>query len=95
MPAGKLARARFFCFSPTMSHRTPALRGSLLAVCASLALASFAAQAEEKSTPANEALDSLPTTVVTAGRFEESSASQTQGVSVITAQDIAKQARAA
>ena len=90
MPAGKLARARFFCFSPTMSHRTPALRGSLLAVCASLALASFAAQAEEKSTPANEALDSLPTTVVTAGRFEESSASQTQGVSVITAQDIAQ-----
>jgi len=73
-----------------MPLRTPALRGSLFAVCASLTLASFAAQAQEKSTTPEDKLDSLPVTVVTAGRFQEDASTQTQGVSVITAQDIAQ-----
>ena len=47
-----------------MSLRTPALRGSLFAVCASLALQSFAA--ENHSSTA-----SLDPTVVTAGRIQQ------------------------
>ncbi len=50
-----------------MPSRTPALRGSLLAVCASLTLQSFATQAQESANSSN----SLDTTVVTAGRIEQ------------------------
>ncbi len=89
--AGNLAAAQQLVFFPfTMTFPTPALRGSLMAACASLALASFATQAQESAKTPETELDSLPATVVTAGRFQESAASQTQGVSVITAQDIAQ-----
>ena len=89
--AGYLAAAhqRFFFFS-TMSIRTTALRSSLLATCASLAVLSFSAHAQKPQNAPDEAADTLPATVVTAGRFQESAATQTQGVSVITAQDIAQ-----
>ena len=78
-----------------MSIRTPALRRSLLAACASLALASFSAQAQITAAQADTATldrqpDSLPATVVTASGFKENAATQTQGVGVITAQDIAQ-----
>lgn len=73
-----------------MTFRTPALRGNLIAICASLTLASFSSQAQESAKPSTDQADTLPATVVTAGRFQESAAAQTQGVSVITAQDIAQ-----
>ena len=48
-----------------MPLRTPALRGSLMAACASLALQSFAADNNKPSTA------TLDTTVITAGRIQQ------------------------
>ncbi len=58
------------------------------AAVASLGLsAPFSAWADDS---AATSLNTLPATVVTAGRFKEEAARQTQGVSVITAQEIAQ-----
>ena len=67
-----------------MKTNLPFVRPSAcaLAAAALLQTAAFAAPID--------AADTLPITVVTAGRFQESAASQTQGVSVITAEDIKK-----
>jgi vitamin B12 transporter len=55
--------AQPFVFHFFMSTRTPALRGTIIAVCASLALQSFAAE--------NNSAQTLETTVVTAGRIQQ------------------------
>ena len=82
--AGYPRRSAYSCF--IFSHEKNLFfarpRASALAVAALLQTAAFAA-------PIDDA-DTLPVTVVTAGRFQESAASQTQGVSVITAEDIKK-----
>lgn len=86
---GCSAKTQVFFLS--MSTRTPALRSTVLAANASLALLSFSVSAQTQIALGDDAgLDTLPTTVVTASGFKENAATQTQGVSIITAQDIAQ-----